>query len=426
MKRFFWFILLLFLVACNFSSEKTPAPASEVDTVDTAVAQKLTAVAQAAMPASTETVIPTPLASVADLKVVYVKSGDLWLWDGATSRQLTQSGRDSKPKISDDGQVIAFSRAGALWAVNADGSNERVLASLDNLAQLPHSVTGRQEVSNFEFAPASHTVYFSTIITGEGFPELQFDLARIDANGPSLQLLLKNGDGGEVTFSPDGSKIALVQPEKINLVNADGSGFETLFTFELVSTYSEWFYLPEIVWMPDSSGFKTLIPAHDPLANPKELTRFYFIPASGAKAAQLAEFLASSAFQSGAYISPDGSKVVYTKPQNGNLELHVIDASTADQLLFSLPGDKLGALGWTPDSQNVVYWRDDTRITWLLTPDGQSASLSDVKYASQVTWVDASRYLFVNESELRLRTLGQPSLLIDADLSGGFDFVLLK
>jgi hypothetical protein len=106
--------------------------------------------------------------------------------------------------------------------------------------------------------------------------------------------------------------------------------------------------------------------------------------------------------------------------------LHVIDASTADKMLFWLPRDKFGPLGWTPDSQGILFWRDDTRRAWLFTPDEQANPLSDVTYASFVTWVDGSRYLFVNESELRLRSLGQPSLLIDAQLGGDFDFALLK
>ncbi len=431
MKRFPWLIFFLFLAACNFPVKKMPTPTPGVDADATAAAFRQTAIAAEtfAFPAivtKTPTPAPTSIPKITDLRVVYVKSGNLWLWDETDSIQLTRSGQDDRPKISDDGQVIAFSRNGELWAVNADGSQERVLASSADLSKLPHSATGKLEVSEFDFAPRSRAIFFNTVITGEGFPDLQFDLAKVDPGAPRVESLLKNGQGGQPVFSPDGGKIALVQPEKISIINADGSGFKTLFKFKLVSTYSEWFYLPEIVWMPDSSGFKTVIPAHAPLENPKELTRLYFIPAAGGEVAKLAEFLAAPVFLAGAYISPDGTKVIYARPEGGNLELHVIDVSTADKLLFWQPRDKFGLLGWTPDSQGVLYWRDDTRRAWLLTPDGESTPLSDVTYAYYVTWVDKSRYLFTNETELRLRSLGQPSLLINAELSGGFDFTLLK
>ncbi len=424
MKYFPWLILLLFLAACNLPAGNTPTAGADVDPVATAVTQKLTAVALEAAPIRADTPVPLPTPLPKKLKIVYTKTSGLWLWDGSASRQLTNSGPDSSPKISDDGQVVAFSRAGELWAVNVDGSNERALASSAELAALPRGAEGKPEVSQFVFAPGSHDVYFNTLLMTESYPIAQYDLAKVNADAPVVQSLLKNDAGGKIVFSPDGRKIALVQPEKINLVNADGSGFKTLFTFKMVSTYSEWFYLPEIVWMPDSSGFKTVIPASDPLANPKELTRFYFVPAAGGEAAKLAEFLAAPVFQAGVFISPDGTKVLYGKEQGGNLELRVIDASTADKMVFWLPRDKFGLRGWTPDSRGILYWRDDTRRAWLLAADGQTLPLSDVAYADSVTWVDASRYLFVNETELRLRSLGQ-TVLIDAGFGGEFDFVLL-
>jgi hypothetical protein len=427
--KIFWLVFALFLVACAPSTPpNTLIPPGDGEVIATAVAQQLTAAVQWTVPPpSAETPVPavTSKPTKTSLKVVYSTNSGLRLWDGATVRPLTDSGADARPQISDDGQIVAFSRAGELWAVSADGSNPRALADSGTLANLPRSAEGKPEVSQFVFAPGSHDVYFNTILMTESYPIAQYDLAKVNADAPVVQSLLKNGDGGKIVFAPDGRKIALVQPEKINVVNADGSGSKTVFTFKMVSTYSEWFYLPEIAWMPDASGFKTVIPASDPLANPKKRTRFYFVPASGGKAAQLAEFLAAPVFQSGVFISPDGTKVLYGKEQGGNLELHVIDASTADKMYFWQPRDKFGPRGWTPDSQGLLYWRDDTRRTWLLAADGQASPLSDVTYATSVAWVDANRYLFVNETELRLRTLGQPSLLVDADFSGNFDFVLL-
>ena len=116
---------------------------------------------------------------------------------------------------------------------------------------------------------------------------------------------------------------------------------------------------------------------------------------------------------------------MYLKEQGGNLELHVIDASTADKTYFGYARDKFGILGWTPDSKNMLFWIDDPRRTWMAAGDNQSP-LSDVTYAANVTWVDANTYLFLNESELRLRTLGQPSQVIDTGVTGSFDAILVR
>jgi hypothetical protein len=422
----FFFLLIITALACSL----TPFPITQdsgtpdSDSVATLVAQELTAAqGTTPAPAGTESPTETQASALNPLRVVYAKSGGIWLWDGTGPRQLTGSGQDSDPKISDDGLVIAFRRSGELWAINTDGTGERVLASSNMLAALPHTYTGKMEIRGFDFAPQTHTVYFNTLVTGDVYPAPLSDLEMVNADSPSVKLLLNDGDGGDqFVFSPDGSKIALLQSQKINTANADGTNLKTVFTFPLVLLYSEQSYIPQIVWMPDSSGFKTVIPAEDGMNRPSDPARFYYISADGGPAAQLAEFVAWPAFQDRPYISPDGSKVLYVKPQGANIELHVIDASTADQMYFWHAANSFGLRGWAPDSVGVVYWIDDTRRTWLGSQAGTAVPLSDVTFADNVTWVGANRYLFMNESELRIRSLGHPSIVIDTGVDGGFDF----
>lgn len=357
------------------------------------------------------------------LQVVYASKGNIHIWEGDTPRQLTSSGQDSDPKFSNDGAVVAFRRNGELWAINPDGSNERVLAASSALATLPEVDPGQVKLHFFEFAPFTHDIYFNTIVVSSPFAIPEGDLAKVNADAPVVQSLLKTNEGGaEFTFSPDGTKIALARNDKINVVNIDGSGLNTVFTYPLVMMYNETSYTPQVVWMLDGSGFKTVIPPPDAVANPSAPTRFMFVPAIGGPAAQLAQFVAAPAFQSRPYISPDGSKVLYTKLAGANLELHVIDASTTDQTYFWHAADQFGIVGWTPNSAGVVYWMDDTRRTWLGLLQGATVQLSDVNFADKITWVDGGRYLFLNESELRLRALGQPSVLIEDGVQGGFDF----
>jgi hypothetical protein len=323
--------------------------------------------------------------------------------------------------------VVAFRRNGELWAVNADASHQHVLASASALTALPHSGNGLVQARQFDFAPRSHDLYLNTTLAGDSVPELEYNLARVNADSASFQPLLDGSQGGgNFIFSPDGQKIALPRTDKINVVNADGTGLKTVFTFPSVMMYSEMSYIPDVVWLPDGSGFKTVIPAQNQLENPSAPTRFMFILADGSLAAKLAEFVASPAFANRPVISPDGAKVLYTKAQGANLELHIIDASTADQIYLSHEANKFGILGWTPDSTHVVYWLDDPRRTWLGPQESPALALSDVTFADHLIWIDSKHFLFLNGSELRLRTLGQPSILIDSNLSENtFDFTLV-
>ena len=73
--------------------------------------------------AMTPTPSPEP---VGDLVVVFTRDNNAWLWteDGG-ERQLTTDGGVGQVLLSDDKGVIAFRRGNGIWAVNADGSNER-------------------------------------------------------------------------------------------------------------------------------------------------------------------------------------------------------------------------------------------------------------------------------------------------------------
>src|SRR5688572_9414736 len=136
---------------------------------------------------------PTPTAPAESiLKVVYARSGNIWLWDGVSTNHLTGSGLDSDPKISNDGALVAFRRNGGLWAVNADGTRERLLTSADDLAALPHANSGPPALHLFDFAPKSHDVYFNTALVGDPFSIAEYNLAKVNADNPSLQALLNS------------------------------------------------------------------------------------------------------------------------------------------------------------------------------------------------------------------------------------------
>ncbi len=397
MNRFLLLGTAILLTLCIFAcSPAAPSSlATPVDAVASQVADNLTAAVSTPPPVSASEAAGSP-----GLLVVYEKSGNLWVWTGSGSSQLTNSGQDARPRLSAEGKLIAFQRGAELWAMESSGQNPRKL--FEEAGGLP---------LQFEFAPTDQKIYF-TSAASDGAP--RFDLNLADIEGNTIGPLLPAGQGGEFTFSPDGSQVALVQPDKIIVARADGTGAQVAYQFSPLKGLTG-DYLPSIAWMDNGYGFKTVIPGS--AGSP---ARFLFITASGGQPAQLAEFPAAPPSISETYIAPDGSKLMYLKEQGSNLELHVIDASTAEKTYFGYAREKFGILGWTPDSQKMLFWIDDPRRVWMAADDNKSP-LSDVTYAVGVTWVDVDTYLFLNESELRLRRLGQPSQVIDTGVTGSFD-----
>ena len=411
-------LLVILALACSDGAAITPSASSAAaDNVGTIVAGTMTAMAASGVTPSVNESPPGSLPAGAGLRVAYVKDGDIWLWvEGSGALRLTGAKSDSDVRISDDGQVVAFRRNNEMWAVNADGSGARPLVGLAYLGSLMPAGGGQVLVNTFEFLPGSRIVFFNTGVQGEAFFAPQFDLHRVDADNPTPLALLQPGAGGAFYFAPNRARLAVVQPEKINVVNVDGTGWQTVFGFTQVSTYSEWFYLPEVVWMPDSSGLKAVIPPPDPLGNPAATTRFMYISADGSMTAQLAAFLAAPVFVSPPHLSPDGDRIAYLRENGANLELHVVDSSTTDELYTSYAKEAIGLVGWAPDPVSFVFWMDNPQALQLGRLGGSPVPLTDAPQASAPRWISADRFLFFSNNELRLRRLDAPSNLIDSGI----------
>jgi len=383
------FLTCLGLLACApQTDEPMPAAFAEV-TVFAPDSQSPTV----SLPGSSAAPNPADAQPNGDLLVVYEKSGSLWKWQAGAVSQLTQGAQDSRPQISTDGQLLAFLRGAELWMVDSSGQNLRKV----------FAGQGAQP-QQFEFAPGSHLLYFNTSAQ-DGAP--RFDLYLADAGANALHALLAPGQGGVFTFAPDGSLLALAQPERLMTVRPDGSALKVVYTFSKTQA-AQGDYFPAVAWLENAYGFKTVMPGA--AGRPALLM---FVMADGSPAAQLAEFPAVAPAINDVFIAPDGSKVAYLSEQGDTLELHVIDAGTADRVYFSHARGKFGLLGWTPDSQGLLTWLDDPRSAWLLSGE-QQVALSDAAYATEIRWVSRDTYLFISEGELRLRRLGQPGQVIDS------------
>jgi Tol biopolymer transport system component len=129
-------------------------------------------------------------------KVVEEPKGGLFAARNGRLNQLTEDPADSQPAFSADGRLIAFVRAGDVWAMRADGSAQHALTS-------GADVDGRPR-----FAPNGRYVVFERR-SAEAAPR---DLYSVTIAGGGLHALTRSPeDEHDATFASDGRTIAFVR-----------------------------------------------------------------------------------------------------------------------------------------------------------------------------------------------------------------------
>jgi hypothetical protein len=225
---------------------------------------------------SLSTAIPSPSVpslSTGMLEVAFVKDGNLQVWDEATqqTRTIVNTGDVFSVTVSDDGQIIAFTRGSwvgdvldgyeqfALWAMNRDGGNPRELISAQDLRQRinPHE----RDSSNFYqlgWVPQSHQLIFSGtkyIVQGEGLSHaIPQGAYLVDTDKGSVTVLAEAAENLRFLPSPDGKQIALMSPSDVGFINVDGSNKrQDVLTYAEVGLTGPLF--PTGAWTLDSRAF---------------------------------------------------------------------------------------------------------------------------------------------------------------------------
>ncbi len=452
-------ILILFLasLACSLPLAPSATPVDVESAAATAVASTLTALAptppapetpstpttepeetETSAPLPTETSTPLPLV----LRVVFTdRSRNLWAWqEGAAPLKIISSGNVQGVNLSDDGQWVAFTRMTAdfsetsLWAIAFDGSNEHLLVSNADFQAMPlhPDIDPGSVVSIFptmiEFVPHSHTLAFMTAPQFEGPGSFDNkDLWLIDVVTSSRTNLLPAGSGGQYTYSPDGSQIALVTPTDISLINADGSNRRSsVLTYPSVLTYSEFAYHATPLWAPDGSFLRVAIPYADSLGDPSQPGTLYQIPIDGSSAFMLGSVF-SAPLQNVSY-SPDLSKLAYNQQVGSasdnlySIQIASFDGSASGEVARG--NFNFGA--WSPDSSHYAYYQWDPGNLYLAQGGVAGATLVGLSPVNEPQWISASRLLFVwrnaAEWQLRLSSLDGTSSLISG-LGAGNGYV---
>jgi putative hemolysin len=353
---------------------------------------------------------PTPRAPV--LRVAYVKAGHIMLWsEGAEPRPLVDANNVERVRISDDGQTVAYLGRNSrgvyeLFGASVDGSAQRKLVSEDYLQNIQPTGT----IVDFDFAPASHALYFVTD---------QYDLGRVSLADAAPVSVFQAGKGGFFSFSPNGQWMTLYHPNELVLARLDGA--EAGVVFQYPEDFSYTMVGPQIIWKPDSSGFN-LISASGPQGSPDNMTD-WFVPVAGEPVRQM-----SYTGPYGASLSPDGRNVVYLDFRHQPIDVHVVASDGKDAPYGSFAN--VSFMGWAPDSLHfLLNLSSDQRLNdpFLCAVGEQPAKLTDTDDALPVDWIDAQQLLFASHGKaLRFQRLGAPSVVLDGDASSWFDYAIIK
>lgn len=458
-------LLVLVLGACSPQGpqvDKNELETAVAATVDAALAETLAVPLQVFVPDTPEpSTTPTPQVTPTaendgktpptvsmDLKVAYTDGqGNLWFWQsGDESRQLTTSADVYDFSLSPDGDQIFFARAydfvaDSLWLINADGSNERQVMGASDFQTLdrPAQASGTAP-TQLGWVPGSATAVFSTYhyFDGPGFDPGD-DLRLVNSVTGAVTTLLEPGKGGGMYFySPDGAQIALVTPNRIDLINSDGSNRRnSVLSYDNILMYTESPFYAQPVWAADGSKLRVILLAPDRLGKPEEPSSVWEISATGGETVKLLDFHLNG-LGPGASISPDLLRLVYFQNvgTGGKQDLHIASLDGSSDEVYA--SGSLNWMTWADDSMRFVWTTygqvGSERQSFLGEAGQQPVQLGSPQSPYDLAWVGGDSFLFLDNDDgtppawsLYLGTVGGPNQLVAELPAGdgfpGFEFV---
>ncbi len=391
--------------------------------------------------------VPVIKSTPDELRIAMADSdGNLLIWqEGGSLTEIVGSGSVSDLVLSPDGEWIVYTTSTSdgivieLWAIKFDGSDQKLLVTHDDFMAMPihPDFAGSTIVTiapyMMDFIPGTHTLVFNTYPQFEG-PGLMDnkDLWYIDVDTGERRSFLSPGQAGHFYFSPDGTQMALVTPDRIDLINTDGSNRRFgVLTYPFVLTYSEYAFHANPIWAADSSFLRVIIPPQDSLGDPSAPTNIYHLPTDGSPASLLTSVIVAPLQR--AMLAPDVSHFAFIEeigdPGDGNYSLKLSDLSGGTPVEFY--SGSLGFGSWAPDSSHFYFYQSTPNQYFIGQREDPGVIGIDSPYVMDFDWITSDRFIFKSQSgdnvELQIGTLSSPSTLI-ANLGSGphfaqYDFV---
>ena len=412
------------LIGCRATTAVTPTGTSPTSTARPMGTAPPTITPAAALP--TNTAAPTGAAPDTQPArqpgvVVFVKDGDVRVWDEATGQAETvfRSGDVIAVTMSDDSQVVAFLRRSpvkrseldwyeqsALWAVERDGGNPRELVSAEALRErLNAAETDSTSIPQMEWIPGTHRLLYTGwtyFVQAEGESHATpRGLYLVDADSRMDTVLLSAENSLRFVLSPDGQQIALLSTTALGLIHADGSNWrQDLFQYTAVGVPGR--IIPSGVWTQDASAFLITIPTESESGLGLNLT-IWRVPVDGALVHQPLATITNSHSDSVTF-SPDGRYAAFFRADSPGIATHsgwFVTPLALEIGPLAVPKSSYLSwknLHWSPTG--VPYAVQEGTLVRLCPDPAQDAEvcgegLNLGGMLAEIYWIDGTRFLFV-------------------------------
>jgi len=355
---------------------------------------------------------PTLPPSLSSLRVVYSDGKNVWLWQSSGATLLTTIEVYTVIKLSDDGEMGAFEKNGQLWVINSDGTGERLLVASDNLKVIePEASETTLVVNQFDWIPGTHSLLFNTGFLSKMGVSYRDDLHMMDADTLEWRILRDAGEGGAFSISPKGSRVVMVTPSEISIMDIKGTNYWSLLEYSQIDTGSEYYYYADPIWSIDSQSLLVDIPPRDYRDNLTVQKVIWHLFANGNPPVKESQLPVRYRY----VFSPDFSKLAYSDLKDNVNEIHIANIDGSEDLIYQ-PGIEMNFETWSLDSEYFVLHSRQSGEYFLARVGDEPMPLTE-QHAQDFLWIDESYFLYKNINngacELRLGTIGRPSILLD-------------
>lgn len=277
-------------------------------------------------------------------------------------RQLAQVGNVQTAVIAPDGRRVAYVagslQSNTLNVVNIDGRDVRTLVNSEDMTLAPEAPDGFVPLVGRVAWLDAQTLIFNTdqvSRTGPGSGS-QEDLLRVDIDGELTELFPPGEGGGAFAISAAG-QVVLSRRDSLALADltAETPTSETLATFGMVNTASEYIYYPRPQWTR-SDGSYAAVPDADPWQAQSGATLWQIDP--GGTAVSSGRIPGNILFTD-VYWSRDGSRLIYIQQLMGDPsavpQLIIANGSGANAVPYGEEGEAQRVFPWSPGEQSFVY-----------------------------------------------------------------------
>jgi hypothetical protein len=368
---------------------------------------------------------------------------ELWAADPATaSTLLLTNGSDLSGSIqilpfSFDESLVAFTHqtdeiSGELWVAHLDGSGARRLVSTADLMEIVTEDLADSAVpGGITWIPNTYTLTYDAQPTfaNEGiYIYVQRQAWVVDAISGAQGVLFPAGEGGNISYSPDGMTMMITTPQELQFMNVEAQDLHPGGMDFFAVGFGEYYAYPSLAWTSDSQA--VLLAQPEVEGYDQDLpVRIWRTPVDGSPATQLLEvagFFPTFSF------SPDLQEVAYWQnvPPNPNMrQLHIAALDGSENIIYK-SGEVLDFVGWAPDSRHFVYGIWDQEKAFVGDLCGEPVPLDVDFYPVGIRWLDSSRFLFERPSEGAFELYeGHPDgtsiLRLNIENFGGYDVAVL-